>query len=870
MNNQKPVKLSEYKKYDYLIHQIELDFNISEDNIVVTNNMIIEPITNEIKPLTLHGVDLNLMSVYLNEKILQPHTYLVSDESLTILHSCLKPFSLRIKNKINPYVNTSLEGLYHSDGMLVTQCEAEGFRRITYHPDRPDILSKFRVRIEADLKGYPVLLSNGNLLKNNILASDCSRHEAIWEDPYPKPSYLFALVAGKLNEVNDEFIRRSGEKVSLRLHVEHGDEKYTHHAIESLKKAMTWDEQVYGLQYDLDEYNIVAVRHFNMGAMENKSLNIFNSKLILADKTTATDDELERIESVVAHEYFHNWTGNRITCRDWFQLSLKEGLTVFRDQSFTEDLHSKPVKRVQDVSMLRNLQFREDSGPTSHAVKPIEYYSIDNFYTTTIYEKGAELIRMLQTILGKERFMKGISLYFERFDGLAATTEDFLKAISDGSFDNGAILDFSKFNQWYFQPGTPKVLVSRDWNAQDGKLIIRFQQEAPQTSSPKNIDPLVIPIKLAVINSKGRLGKEHLFLLDKVEDYFVLEGLSKSQIAPTLSIFRGFSAPVKWDLDLSIQELFLLYKYDDDHFSRWDAGQFLMRKCLLERASDAPNIELEEQLVGSFSFLIERLADVDLSILSTLLTLPGLSELELCQKQSDPISLFEAKMYFESFLGERLSSLLHKLLAKTQASCLDEWPNGQAARKMTGLAWRFLAVAGDNQIRTEALQAVEGNSMTLARYALHALHPIDCSERDNALKAFYERWKSRPLILDTWFSLEASKPRENALQQVEQLLTHSLFDPVAPNAIRAVLGGFASNTKAFHAQNGNGYKFMVNQILEVDRRNPITASRLVKVFSRWKTLVPQNSKAMSKALKILTKSELSVNTREIVNSIISG
>ena len=871
MNNKKLVKLSEYKPYQFRIPTIELDFFIDEGYVRVKACMSIEPLSESCTPLLLKGESLELENLSIQGVTLSKHEYLVSNGNLTIMKPPSVPFELKIITRINPYNNTSLEGLYLSEAMLTTQCEAEGFRRICFHPDRPDVLSKYRVRIEADFEKYPVLLSNGNQIYSSIVSTKEGRHEVIWDDPSPKPSYLFALVAGGLERFKDTFIRSSGSPVSINLYVEPGQKNFTFHAIESLKKAMTWDESVYGFEYDLDEYNIVAVRHFNMGAMENKSLNIFNSKLVLADSETATDDELERIESVIAHEYFHNWTGNRITCRDWFQLSLKEGLTVFRDQCFTSDLHSYSVKRIEDISFLRNTQFLEDSGPTSHAVKPAEYLSIDNFYTTTIYEKGAELIRMLHTMLGNKRFMKGMRVYAKRFDGCAATTEDFIEAIVEGAFDKETSPDFDikQFSNWYLQSGTPEIRIAREWDSDAGKLTLKIHQNIPCRSTNSKKNPLVIPIKIAVITLGGRLGEERLLILDQEQQEFIIDGLPAERKMPVLSFFRNFSAPVKWQSDLSLSELFHLFRFDDDPFSQWNAGQDLMRKALVSRVNKTPDFELEQNLIETFSHLIITLEVEDLKGLSTLLSLPGLSELELSQDAVDPIGLYEARMHLETLFGEKLSSLLKSLVIANKTACSFEWPNGDGARKITAHAWRWLALGGDLEVRSEVHKIIRGNSMTLARAALTALKPIECNERAMAMSEFYDRWKNRPVILDSWFALEASTPRRDCLDRVRELLEHPRFDPMAPNAVRAVLGGFASNTKSFHAVDGSGYIFMADQIAELDQRNPITASRMVKVFSRWKSYLPINSTTMFHAIDQLSKSQLSSNTREVIELILT-
>ncbi|MFM1900646.1 MAG: aminopeptidase [Cyanobacteriota bacterium] len=859
------VRLADYKPYPFSIPSISLDFRIEERLVQVTSSLQVAPLVDS-QPLILRGVDLELLSIQLDGKVLDAADFVLDGSLLRIPAPPLQPFTLTTVCRIDPHANTSLEGLYASGGMLTTQCEAEGFRRITLHPDRPDVLSRYRVRIEADRQRFPVLLSNGNALSQGPLSGDPSRHEAIWDDPYLKPSYLFALVAGDLREVRDHFVTRSGREVALRLHVEPGDEPYTSHAMDSLKRSMAWDEQVYGLEYDLDEFNTVAVRHFNMGAMENKSLNIFNSKLVLADAETATDGELERIESVVAHEYFHNWSGNRITCRDWFQLSLKEGLTVFRDQCFTADLHSAGLKRIEDASMLRNSQFREDAGPTAHPVKPDAYQAIDNFYTTTIYEKGAELIRMLRTLLGEERFMAGMRLYFQRHDGEAATTDDFVAAILEGASADRDELGFDpeQFKRWYHQAGTPTVQIHRAWNASTGELTLRFRQSTPPTPGQPEKQPLVIPLLWALLGPNGEPGEERLLVLDQEEETLVLEGLSPSARPPALSLFRRFSAPVHWQAVQDVDELFLLFAHDDDPFARWDAGQQLWRTLLLARASGTRDSDLEQRMLEALRGLLAIEGESDPAVLATLLAFPGGAELEALQKEADPPALFQAACGLRECLGRVLAPLLHQRLEVLAPQLSQAWPLGQGERQLTAVIWSWLAAAGDGAVWGQALAAVNGPSMTLARAALRALLPIECSEREMALQCFYDRWQERPVILDGWFALEASTPRTDGLARVEALLAHPRFDPMAPNAVRAVLGGLAGNPLVFHAANGSGYRFMAAQIIQVDQRNAITASRMAKVFSRWRSYAPERQALVKQALDQLAAAELSTNTREVV------
>jgi len=857
-----PVRLADYTAWAFQLPTIQLDVDVQDSFVLVKTRMDLVPQGGR-QPLRLRGVELELLHLAVDGRELQPSEFRHADGWLTIEQPPEQAFVLETSCRIDPYNNSSLEGLYASGGLLSTQCEAEGFRRITFHPDRPDVLSRWTVRIEASRASCPVLLSNGNAIAEEDLGD--GRHAVTWEDPFPKPSYLFALVAGELREIRDQFTTASGRVVTLRLHVEAGDEPYTAHAMESLKRSMAWDEQVYQLEYDLDEYNIVAVRHFNMGAMENKSLNIFNSKLVLADAETATDAELERIESVIAHEYFHNWSGNRITCRDWFQLSLKEGLTVFRDQSFTADLHSAAVKRIEDVAMLRNTQFREDAGPTAHPVKPAEYQAIDNFYTTTIYEKGAELIRMLHTLLGQERFMRGMATYVSRFDGTAATTEDFVQSIVDGAAEDGQPLGFDpeRFKRWYHQAGTPELTVQRRWDAAAGQLTLELRQSTSPTPGQERKQPLVLPIAVALVGEQGRIGDEQLLVMQEEQATLTLQAEPGSD-APALSLLRRFSAPVNVQLEQSLQESLHLLAHDDDPFSRWDAGQRLARQVLLARADGQPDAAVEAALIEALRQRLSAYDGAGGQDLAVLLALPGTAELEALQNPVDPLALYMAQRDWIAELGRQLSDPLHKLLEVCRGDWSQAWPAGQGARSLTGLAWSWLAAAGDADARQQALAAVSGPSMTLARAALRALQPLDAVERDQALDLFYQRWQDKPVILDAWFALEASAPRQDGLQRVQALLDHPRFDPLAPNSLRAVLGGFTANVPVFHAIDGSGYRFMADQIAAVDARNPITASRMAKVFSRFKSYGLERQRVMVEAIERLAEGPLSANTAEVV------
>jgi aminopeptidase N len=900
------VRLADYRPAPCLLERIDLTVQLQATHTEVVARLAFvpnpaapSPEHPSPDPLVLQGVDLELLELRLDGQPLAAAAYERDAEQLRIANPPQGPFVLESRVRIHPETNSTLEGLYVSGGLFTTQCEAEGFRRITFHPDRPDLLSRFRVRIEADRASCPVLLSNGNCIETGALAPDpatgAARHYAIWDDPFPKPSYLFALVAGQLEEVTGTFTTASGRTVALRIHVEPGDAPFTAHAMASLQRSMAWDEQRYGLEYDLDEFNIVAVRHFNMGAMENKSLNIFNSKLVLADAETATDGELERIESVIAHEYFHNWTGNRITCRDWFQLSLKEGLTVFRDQSFTEDLHGAALNRIDNVALLRNTQFREDAGPTAHPVQPDAYQAIDNFYTTTIYEKGSEVIRCLHTLLGEETFMRGMALYVSRHDGTAATCEDFVQAMQDAAeqaWASGAPIpafDFAQFRRWYHQAGTPRLHIQRHWDGEAGVLELQVEQHTPPTPGQSDKQPLVIPLALGLLDQAGeplsvQLEGEampagpsgdgtRLMVIDRPQQTLRLVGLPHQHHPPALSLLRRFSAPVILEMGRPTAELVHLLAADADPFARWDAGQVLLRQAVLARAAGTADALLEEELIDAFGRI---LADPSLSEASrsVLMALPGLPELEDAAAanggEPDPPALFAALMALQQRFGAALAEPLAAALERCTPQWGLAWPEGNGDRLLTGTVWSWRVAAGDSAAAAAAAAAVQGVSMTLARAGLRALQCHRIPERQQAVEAFYQRWQDRPVILDAWFALEASAPFADGLERVARLLEHPRFDPAAPNSVRAVLGGLAGNAPVFHAADGAGYSFMAARITELDQRNPITASRLAKVFSRWQSYGPARSAAMHAALEQLAAAPLSPNTGEVVSQCLGA
>ncbi len=866
----KSVRLEDYQPPTLLVEEVALTVQLYGDHAIVRAQLSVyapQPLRED---LQWPAVGMQVKALSVNAELLSPESWTHCDDSLRVPLRCLpsqERWKLETVVRLEPATNTSLEGLYVSGGLFTTQCEAEGFRRITPFPDRPDVLSRYRVRIEADQQQAPVLLSNGNCVATGAL--EAGRHWAEWEDPFPKPCYLFALVAGCLVEVRDQFITTSGRQVSLRIHVEPGDESLCSHAMASLKRSMAWDQEAFGLEYDLDEFNLVAVRHFNMGAMENKSLNIFNSKLVLADAETATDSELERIESVIGHEYFHNWTGNRVTCRDWFQLSLKEGLTVFRDQQFTADLHDPALKRIDDVAMLRAAQFPEDDGPTAHPVQPQQYVAIDNFYTTTIYEKGAELIRMQRTLLGEEAFLRGVQLYLRRHDGQAATCEQFVLALEDAS---GVSLE--RFRLWYAQAGTPRLEVQQQWDQEQSALTLTLRQHhSPSPGQPEK-QPVPIPVRLGLLSSDGEELQEQLLVLNEAEQSWTLAVVPPRDHPPVLSLLRGFSAPVRLEGERPSAELLLLLRHDRDPVSRWDAAQQLWQQALLE-----PQSGLEAELVTCAEVLIQEVIDpgtkaLSPGLLGALLQPPSRQDLEArclaLGRVPDPPALEHALLQRRQRLGRALHQHL-QVLIEWCASGLDAlWPEGVDQRSLHALAWSWLVAAGDDVARSAAADSVHGPSMTLARDGLAALQPWDCSERQQALDAFAERWQQRPVILDSWFAYEASTPFGDAIARAEALLAHPSFDPQAPNSLRAVLGGFARCARSFHNLDGSGYRWIAAQLVQLDGSNPITASRMLKLFMAWRRYSPERQALMVSSLEWMADRLPSPNSQEVVRQCLGS
>lgn len=864
--------LADYTPPVFLIDTVNLNFDLRDGETVVTavlKGRRNPDAASSSDVFSLNGQDLRLISLTLNGTAVGEDQYQIAGDHLS-LNAVPDTFTLEVMTAIVPERNTALEGLYMSEGMYCTQCEAEGFRRITYFPDRPDVMAVYTTRIEADADRFPVLLSNGNLIETG--AAEEGRHFAVWNDPFPKPSYLFAAVAGDLACVSDTFRTASGRDVALRIYVEHGNEHLCGHTMDSLKRSMRWDEEVFGLEYDLDLFMIVAVSHFNMGAMENKGLNIFNSKFVLADPETATDADYERLEGIVAHEYFHNWTGNRVTCRDWFQLSLKEGLTVFRDQEFTSDTHSRGVKRVADARLLRAAQFPEDSGPTAHPIRPESYSEINNFYTVTIYEKGAEVIRMIYNLLGANDFRKGMDLYFARHDGQAVRCEDFVAAMEDASD-----VDLGQFRLWYSQSGTPELEVSLSHDAATKTATLKVSQTVPQTPGQPDKKPMLIPLSMALIDPSGKevplqlLGEERggapvsrVLSITEQEQEFVFEYIEE---APVPSLLRGFSAPVRLRNGLSGDEERFLYQHDSDPFARWDAGQSYLTRMLLGAASEGRETVLEQSFHVAVSDILQD-RSLEPAFVAELLTLPGESVLAESMRPADPDAIHCVRRAARAEIGMRHGAVFTEIYDRMSAAFAadDMSTAAMGARSLKAVALGYLVASGQADGRAlAARQAAEAVTMTESMAALQALNGTNCSERTTALSAFHDRWENTPLVLDKWFTLRATSPLPDTLSEVAGLLEHPMFDLGTPNRVRALIGAFATgNPVRFHVSDGSGYSFLADQIIKLDGLNPQVAARLVAPLTRWKKYDEARQRMMRECLdRILRVPGLSPDVTEL-------
>ena len=859
-----PVLLADYQKPPFLIDTVDLSFDLAETATVVRSRLAVRR-AGTADAMHLNGEALTLISVARDGVPLTPDQYRLDPHGMTITGmpaACV----LEIAVRIDPKGNSELSGLSLSNGSYFTQCEAEGFRRITYFPDRPDVMAKFSTTIVADKAAVPVMLSNGNPGAIEDLGD--GRHRVVWTDPHPKPCYLFALVAGDLVSVQDSFVTKSGRKVALGVYVRRGDEDRCGHAMASLKTSMTWDEDVFGLEYDLDVFNIAAVSDFNMGAMENKGLNVFNTKYVLARPDTATDTDYQGIESVIAHEYFHNWTGNRVTCRDWFQLSLKEGLTVYRDQEFSADQGSRAVKRIGDVRALRAMQFREDGGPLAHPVQPASYLAIDNFYTATVYNKGAEVIRMMATIIGKPAFRRGMDLYFARHDNQAVTIDDFVAAMQDASG-----VDLTDFKRWYHQAGTPEIVVTDAYDPASKRYSLTVTQRTPPTPGQPEKQPVVIPVALGLLDGNGQelptklegeteaLAGTRVVLADRTETKFTFVEVASP---PVPSLLRGFSAPVKLS-GLSRDRLRFLAAHDTDPFARWEAGQQYATGLLLDMIAAIQRGEtpvVEQALVQAMGATLDG---DDPAFVAEALSLPGEAFLADQMAVVDPDAIHAAR----DLARRAIAAGLRDRLASIYDALTDRGPyttDGAAVgrRSLRNACLAYLSAEGD-ATRAKA-QFDAGGNMTDVLAALAVLCGLDCPERTQALAAFHAASRDDPLVLDKWFSLQAISPLPNTMAAVHALAGHPDFDLRNPNRVRSLVGSFGANQVRFHAADGAGYRFLADMIIRLDPANPQIAARMVSPLGQWRRFDAGRQERMKAELRrIVAVPGLSKNTFEMAS-----
>ena len=870
-----PVRLAEYRVPDFLIDAVDLDISLSRDDtrVVAELSMRPNPRGQTDAALRLDGDELSLVSLALDGVALPAADYHAAPDALTLPRPPRRPFKLRIETRLAPAANTRLMGLYRSGSAYCTQCEAEGFRRITYFLDRPDVLSVYKVRLEADRAEAPVLLANGNLVESGAAGPD--RHYAVWVDPFKKPSYLFALVAGDLALLSDHFVTASGRRVELGVYTEPGKQMRASYAMDALKRSMLWDEQVYGREYDLDLFNIVAVSDFNMGAMENKGLNVFNEKYVLASPQTATDDDYLGIEGVIAHEYFHNWTGNRITCRDWFQLCLKEGLTVFRDQDFTADQRSAPVKRIADVRTLRAAQFPEDAGPLAHNVRPEVYHEINNFYTATVYQKGAEVIRMLKTLIGADAYRKGMDLYFERCDGTAATIEEFLTCFADVSGR-----DLTIFKRWYNQAGTPRLKIETAYDDAAKTFRVTFSQTVPPTPGQPDKLPMTIPVRLGLVDPQS--GDLPLIAADAGADelgqgVFTLEAASRTihftNVArrPALSALRGFSAPVNVEDDLTDADRLVLLQRDSDPFNRWQALQTLAMNGL-KAAARAP-LEVPAAFVAAYGVVIAdaEAGRIDPAFAALALALPG--EADVAREIAhdvDPDAIRAARERLRHALAHAHADALARLHAATALAGPFSPDAASAGRRSlrNGVLNMLVAARGADPAKAQYAAA---ENMTEKFGALVALASVPGEAREQAFDDFAERYAAEPLILDKWLALQAHIGEPDTLDRVRRLMRHPAFSLANPNRTRALIGGFAANPTQFNRADGAGYDFLAEIVMGLDSANPQIAARLLTAMRSWQSLEPgRREKAYAALMRIGAQENLSADVRDIVTRSTQG
>lgn len=878
----KTIRLSDYQAPDYLIKETHLTFDLYEDYALVHTQLVMQrnpELDTQLPTLTLVGQELSLERIALNDQELTTSDYQLTTTDITLQPTTVE-FTIDSTVRIEPQNNTALEGLYKSGKMFCTQCEAEGFRKITYYLDRPDVMSCFTTTITAEQQRYPVLLSNGNLIASG---DEDERHWTTWQDPFPKPAYLFALVAGDLWCVEDKFTTMSQREVTLRIFVEPENIDKCQHAMSSLKKSMRWDEQVYGREYDLDIFMIVAVNDFNMGAMENKGLNIFNSSCVLAKAETATDAAFQRVEGVVAHEYFHNWSGNRVTCRDWFQLSLKEGFTVFRDSEFSADMNSRPVKRMEDVAFLRTHQYAEDAGPMAHPVRPAEYMEISNFYTVTIYEKGAEVVRMIHTLLGAEHFRKGSDLYFERHDGQAVTCDDFIAAMQDVSG-----IDLTQFKRWYSQAGTPRLQVTDEYDAASQIYKLHFVQNCPETPNQTEKLPFVIPVKMGLLGGCGMdmpvqlegephaQGTERVFAITQAEQTLTFINVPQR---PIPSLLRGYSAPVILQYNYSRDQLMFLMANDNDSFNRWEAGQQLALSVLKDVAKQIINnqeVQIDGRLIKALSAVLAD-SRLDQAVVAQMFTLPSEAYVIEQMPEADASAICKACDLVRKHIATSFYEDFHELYLELSAISAQTPYIAEAEhfarRSLQNTALKYAMLTGSEDIEDLCLQQFEtADNMTERLAALsYLVNGLSRAKSDAVLASFSKEFANDPLVMDLWFSVQASSPKAGDLEHLRALMAHDLFSIKNPNKVRAVIGAFANqNLLHFHDDNGSGYAFLADQVIILDSLNPQIAARMLTPLTRWRRFKPHSQALMRAQLeRIKAKEQLSADVFEVISKTLA-
>ena len=871
------IRREDYTPPDFRVDRIDLHVDIRAGETIVTSTLTVigRPGRDKYAPLVLDGQNQELIYLKIDGEDVPPCKYTVGEERMTV-EEVGDRATVEIRTRIHPETNTALEGLYRSGSMYCTQCEPEGFRRITYFVDRPDNMALFSTTIEADKASCPVLLSNGNPVGAGDLPG--GRHWAKWEDPFRKPAYLFALVAGNLVPVTDKFVTASGRTVDLRIYVEQGNEDKCAHAMDSLKRSMRWDEQVFGLEYDLDIFMIVAVGDFNMGAMENKGLNIFNAKYVLAKPDTATDMDYQLIEGIIAHEYFHNWTGNRVTCRDWFQLSLKEGLTVFRDQEFSADMNARSVKRIQDVRALRAAQFPEDAGPMAHPVRPDSYIEINNFYTATVYEKGAEVVRMYHTLLGAEGFRKGMDLYFQRHDGDAVTCEDFCLAMEAA---NGA--DLTQFRRWYEQAGTPQVKASGRYDADARTYTLTIKQSTAPTPGQQDKQPLLLPMAMGLVGKVSKVdlplqldgenathGTQRVLRVTEARQVFTFVDVDEE---PVPSLFRGFSAPVKLEAGQGDADLAFLMAHDSDEFNRWEAGQALARKLLLgmvdERAAGR-EMAVPDSFVAAFRRVLTDDAAAP-AFRAQALALPSEGDVGEAMRTIDVEGIHAAREHLRRHLASALKTELRATYEDMAVPGVQLDGAAIGKRALRNLCLGYLAGLDADGLALAAAQFDSAEVMTDSVAALVCLADSTDAAGDRALAAFHQRWRHDPLVMDKWFAIQAMAKRPDTLARVKALMGDPAFSVKNPNKVRSLLGAFAAgNPVRFHAADGSGYRFIADQVIALDPMNPQVAARLFSPFARWRRFDPARQALLKAEIeRVLATPKLSKDVYEVASKSVA-